>query len=393
MEQQRKNIAFLHQDFPGGGTEMVTMNIAKLLGELKVFVFAPNFHNDKLHSTLTNIEPVKLSYVFYDSRNIPTIVKNIKEKGIEFFVFPGGCNDVVCLADAIREETDCKIIYMSHFEPFWEYIEDREIKKRRTKGSFLKTLEWNLFRSHKYTFGIRKAIYKKIYKECYDKVDIFGVLCEEYGREIAKAIGIRYEGSKFRVLNNSVEPNNAYVVPKQKEVCFIGRLSYWDKRPENILKVWSLVEDKHPDWILNILGTGAEEENLKQLAKSLNLKRVHFLGFVSDVQSYYNRTSIVCMTSDYEGWGMVLMEAQTNGCVAMAFDCSAGVREILSPSWTNGVLVSPNRIKVYAKALSKLMSNDELRNRVAENGREAVQRFSPENSLSQWRGILKELSK
>ncbi len=393
MEQIEKNIAFLHQDFPGGGTEMVTMNIAKLLGRSKLFVFATNFHEDKLPSELINVELIKLPYVFYDSKNITTIVKNIKEKGIEFFVFPGGCNDVVCLADAIRIETDCKIVYMSHFEPFWEYIEDREIKKRRTKGSFIKSLEWNLFRSHKYRFGIRKAIYKDIYKACYDRVDIFGVLCEEYGREIAKAIGVKYEGSKFRVLNNSIELNDAYVMPKQKEVCFVGRLSYWDKRPEHILRVWSLIEDKHPDWVLNILGTGAEEENLKRLAHSLNLKRVHFLGFVSNVQSYYDKASIVCMTSAYEGWGMVLMEAQANGCAVMAFDCSAGVREILSPSWENGVLIKPNRIKTYATALSKLMGCDELRKRIAENGRVAVQRFSPKNSLSQWEDILKELSR
>ena len=76
----------------------------------------------------------------------------------------------------------------------------------------------------------------------------------------------------------------------------------------------------------------------------------------------------------------------------IAFDCSAGVREILSPSWENGVLIKPFDIKAYAEALSKLMSNDELRTQIAENGRCAVQRFSSENSLSQWRAILKELS-
>ena len=82
MEQIEKNIAFLHQDFPGGGTEMVTMNIAKLLGRSKLFVFATNFHEDKLPSELINVELIKLPYVFYDSKNITTIVKNIKEKGI-----------------------------------------------------------------------------------------------------------------------------------------------------------------------------------------------------------------------------------------------------------------------------------------------------------------------
>ena len=388
------NIAFLHQDFPGGGTEKVTINVAKILEQedSKVYVFASRIHNDKLSSEIKNIEVIALPCKFDDIQNIPTLIKNIQENDIQVLVFPGGVYDIIPFADIIREKTNCKCIYMSHSKPFWEYISMKELAEAKSKRNFLKRLHWYLIRSHKFTLGIKKARVCKSYKECYDKADMFGVLCENYGREIAKAIGVKYENSKFRVLTNHIEPINQYVKPKRKEVYYIGRLYYNAKRVDRLLSVWSMIEDRHPDWTLNLLGDGDEEDKLRCMAEKMGLKRVNFLGFSNNPQQYYDRASIVCLTSTYEGWPMVQLEAQANGCATIAFDCSAGVREILSPSWENGVLVKPHDLKAYAKALSKLMGDTQLREKIAENGRCAVQRFSPENTLSQWRAILKELS-
>ena len=156
--------------------------------------------------------------------------------------------------------------------------------------------------------------------------------------------------------------------------------------------MWSVIEDKHPDWSLNIVGEGEESSNLKQIAKREGLKRVNFIGFTNNPKQYYDRASIVCMTSTYEGWGMVLMEAQANRCAVMAFDCSAGVREILSPSWGNGVLIKPFDIDAYAKALSRLITDTDLREKIVMNGSESVKRFSLENTLQQWNSVFNELS-
>ena len=392
--QKKMNIAFIHQDFPGGGTEKVSINVAKLLESTgsKAYVFAFNLHTEKISSDIKNITPIKLSYKFDDQRNLSTFIDSINRYDIGLLIFPGGVYDIIPFADLIREKTNCKCIYMSHSKPFWEYISMKEAVIAKTKKNFLKRLHWYLIRSHKFTFGVKKARVCKIYKECYDKADMFGVLCENYGREIAKAIGVEYETSKFKVLTNHIDIKDTYVKEKQKEVYFIGRLNYTAKRVDRLLKVWHLIEDKHPDWCLNILGDGEEEHNLKALAKRLGLKRVNFLGFSNNPQPHYDRASIVCLTSTFEGWPMVQLEAQTNGCATIAFDCSAGVREILSPSWENGVLIKPFDIKAYAAALSKLMSDKDLRDRIVANGREALARFSPENTLKQWQEMMMELS-
>lgn len=386
------SIAFLHYEFPGGGAETVTFNLARMLEPkgIKVYIFVYNLIEDKMPKDVSNIEIIKLPYTV-DERNISIFINTINEKNISLFVYPTGVFDVILYSDEIRKHTNCKLVFMLHSLPFWGYFEQKENKKRSAKSSLLKRMEWIFFRSYKYAFGSRKRRFVRIYKECYDKVDIFGVLCEDYAKDIAKEIGVEYENSKFMVLNNHIEPNDKYVASKQKEICFIGRLSYWDKRPEHILRIWHKLETKHPDWSLNILGTGPEREMLEDLKNKLKLQRVNFLGFVANPQPYYDRASIVCLTSNYEGWGMVLMEAQANRCAVIAFDCSAGVREILSPSWENGVLVAPFNEKAFAESMSKLMCDEELRDRIAENGLNSVKRFSPENTLKQWEKMFEKL--
>ena len=116
------------------------------------------------------------------------------------------------------------------------------------------------------------------------------------------------------------------------------------------------------------------------------------MGFSPNPQPYYDRAAIVCMTSSFEGWPMVLLEAQMNGCVGMAFDVCTGINEILAPSMENGVLIKPFNKKEYAKTLSMLMEETNLRNRIAENGRKAVRRFSPENTIKQWVALFEKLS-
>ena len=176
--QNKTNIAFIHQDFPGGGTEMVTINVAKLLENSgsKVYVFAFNLHEEKRSSDIKNVTTIQLPHKFDDQRNVPTFIDSINHYDIRILIFPGGVYDIIPFADIIRENTNCKCVYMSHSKPFWEYISMKEAVVAKTKKNFLKRLHWYLIRSHKFTFGVKKARVCKIYKECYDKADIFGVL-------------------------------------------------------------------------------------------------------------------------------------------------------------------------------------------------------------------------
>ena len=97
------------------------------------------------------------------------------------------------------------------------------------------------------------------------------------------------------------------------------------------------------------------------------------------------------MTSMVEGCPMALLEAQQCGCATIAFDCSYGVREILSPNWEYGVYINNGDIEAFAEALSRLMSDDELRKKIQRNGANSVSRFSVEASVEQYDALINKM--
>jgi glycosyltransferase involved in cell wall biosynthesis len=89
---------------------------------------------------------------------------------------------------------------------------------------------------------------------------------------------------------------------------------------------------------------------------------------------------------------MALLEAQQFGCATIAFDCCYGVRDIISRNWENGVRVPNGEIESYAKALARLMSEDELRCKIQRNGMENIKRFSIEKSVERYEMLIKNLA-
>lgn len=144
----------------------------------------------------------------------------------------------------------------------------------------------------------------------------------------------------------------------------MGRLSYADKRVDRLIDIWNILKGKTAGWQLIIVGEGDEKKKLEAYVKKLNLTNVEFAGFCNNPKQYYDRASILCLTSSFEGWGLVLTEAQANGIVPIAFECSDGVKSILSPNEINGLLIPPFDLEAYAKKLLFVMNNTEARKRI-----------------------------
>ena len=384
-------IAFIHEKFPFGGGEVVTVNVMQSLKKYgyRFVVFSSEFYLDKLSSEIESVEYVTLQYKVGDPRNLPQLLSEIENKKVDVFVTQGF--RIPYLND-IRAQSREKVVFVSHNAPFWESVFKQENGKHSASKSITKWLEWYLLRSLKFKLGLFDKKLKNSYLNTYNSVDAFGVLCDSYAQEFAEKLGIEKSSSKFVTLTNAAYPSaQSCNTNKRKELCFVGRLSYADKRVDRLLQAWSLLEKRNEDWTLNIVGDGQEMEILKRLSQKLGLERICFKGFSTTPEIFYDSASIVCLTSTTEGWPMTLIEAQANACVAIAFDCSAGVREILSPSWENGVLIEPFDIEAYADALSRLMSDEDLRQRIAENGFKHVSTFSEERTAKQWTDMINNL--
>lgn len=183
---------------------------------------------------------------------------------------------------------------------------------------------------------------------------------------------------------------------RKKVVTAMGRLDVWEVKGFDLLmNAWAKIADKHPDWKLQIAGTGKEESMhlLRQMvAKKRIEKSVCFLGFVQNVQSLLEESSIFVLSSRIEGFPMSLLEAMSQGCACISFSLGGIIEEIIT-SGKDGIIVEDGNIQKFASNLDFLMGNYEFRTSLGENALNSVKRFSMENIMNKWIVLLESLVK
>jgi glycosyltransferase involved in cell wall biosynthesis len=390
-----KSIAFIHRSpFPNGGAEKVTIDIASWLIERgwRIYVIVKTI-DERLPEWIKNSD--RISIIPYNSLSHKQLARFIVELS-HLHRFDAIAIQGLWLRriDIIREQQSAPIIYCNHGVPLWQAIKKIRlcglVRSRTAKLPILgHAIGWLSYRASDFFRYRTINIYKMIYKNC----DVMTQLCDAYTHAMAKVLEVSDDNHLVTMYNAQPPAPIDYTTEKRREVIYVGRLSYEDKRVDRLLDIWHRVERRFPDWRLRIVGEGRERANLEAQATRLKLKRVEFCGATASPYEYYNTASILCLTSTFEGWGLVLTESQQAGVVPIAFACSEGVAEILSPSWENGVLIEPFDIDAYAAALARLMSEDELRKQIAVNCREAVKRYDLEHVGRSWEELIASLKK
>lgn len=143
-------------------------------------------------------------------------------------------------------------------------------------------------------------------------------------------------------------------LPKGKTLIYVGRLDVGQKRVDRLIKLWSKIFPHYPDWTLKIIGDGPDRFKIEKL--SSKCENIQILGF-QDPEPYYREASILCMTSNFEGFGLVLIEAMSKGCVPIAFDSFSALHDILDD---DKLKVTPFSESEYIEKLSALMNNPAL---------------------------------
>jgi len=176
----------------------------------------------------------------------------------------------------------------------------------------------------------------------------------------------------------------------KKVVLSVGRLNY-QKGYEFLLNAWEIVSAKHPDWELRIAGTGELELQLKDQAKYLNIdSSVKFLGLISNVEEEYMNSSIYAMSSRFEGFPMVLLEAMSYALPVVSFDCHTGPADIITDE-EDGILVEAGDVEGLAQGICSLIENENLRKAMSFNARNNIKRFSKENIIFEWVNLFQSL--
>lgn len=197
---------------------------------------------------------------------------------------------------------------------------------------------------------------------------------------------------KVIAIHNFIKLTNIQQIEKQKEVLYLGRLNNTQKRLDLLLKIWSNIEEKAPDWKLIICGDGPDKEMLKNLSTDLKLQHIEFKGHVTDTDYYFKRVSIFCMTSAIEGMPMVLLEASCHGVIPMAFNTYEAAPDLIKDNY-NGRLIEPYDTTHYTSALLELLKNKPLREKLQYNAMTYVQQFSSDKIINQWEELFKSILK
>lgn len=204
----------------------------------------------------------------------------------------------------------------------------------------------------------------------------------------------KYIGNKLQ--NVHVMHNPLFLKPlenlckKEKIILSVGRIDDWHYKGFDILiKSWERICRKYPEWKLKIIGDGSENNInfLKSLAH--NIDNIEFLNFTSNIQKEYQHAAIYCLSSRYEGWGLVFTEAMSQGCATIVCDFNGRQKEIVKDN-INGIICQPENENQLVDKIELLIDNDDLRSKLAINAMRSLDQLSELHIAKQWENLIHE---
>lgn len=232
--------------------------------------------------------------------------------------------------------------------------------------------------------------YSKDIRDKYGKMDYLLLLTEELKSEVESILIGSNQKTKCLTVPNFIANKEFIKDTKRKnQVISVGRLSP-EKGFDRLLFIWKEFLDNNENYILKIVGDGQEKERLIQLAKSLNISdSVVFTGYLSNDETVneIRKSKVYAMTSVHEAFGIVLLEAITQGTPIIAYDVRVGPRSIIKDGY-NGFLVKENDIEGFVEKLYSLLKEGDIYNNISENAITSSELYSVEKIKRIWSDIL-----
>ena len=365
-----------------GGVQRVTNNLSQLLSvQNEVYIIC--FNKNEKNRYVDNI-PIVAVKSDIELKNI------LDQLNIEVIINQTGYSVKFTKMLLYITNNKAKIINNLHINPLNFYDNHKNIIQElfnRKKIGFLNTyftrkiiLRYHVWKQRKELGFIVK------------NTDAFVMLSEKFKPELFFLVPkLKKYLHKIHGIGNPFQRPEVDVkaLPKENIVLFVGRLDLSQKRVDLLLEIWKKLHAQAPDWKFWVLGDGAEKKNMEKYCLQNKLDRVQFFGKV-DPTEYYKKAKIFHMTSAFEGFGNVLIEAQSYGCVPMLFDSYSAASDIVYHN-ENGILVQPFDCNEYAAETKNLMDNPVKTSELALNAYENVLRFSYEETYKKWEKVFETL--
>ena len=176
----------------------------------------------------------------------------------------------------------------------------------------------------------------------------------------------------------------------EKRLITVGRLEP-QKGYDYLIEACIPVFKKYPEWRIDIYGDGSQKQYLQNMISDTHMDdNICLCGVSKNIQQEYLKSSAFIMSSRYEGFPMVLLEAASFGLPLISFDCVSGPREIILHGF-NGLLVELNDISGLSRAIEKIIEDYKLRQEMGINSIERANQFTIDSIMKQWDSLFRRM--
>ena len=388
--KEKIEVAFLHPRLLLGGAEKVSYDTTLLFNKWGIHsTFFTGLLVKEQFPTCPEAYDIELlpKGKFLSHEQIEFIISKIQERNIKILFLV--CNLNV-LPTEIQERTGCKLVCWLHSVPFWEvrYKMGHKIAKYRNYPKKVLSPIVNLYLKRKLQTYKEKVLRR--YHNNFVGCDAYIVLCEGYKKELMHDLHLDNDASsKIYPILNTLEIKQDVNLKKKKEIIYMGRLAYPDKRVDRIVDIWKLIYQRLPEWTFKIYGVGEEEPFLRKQIKKNHLERIVLAGYAANPAEIYENASILCLTSSYEGIPMAAIEGQNHGVIPVMFNCTFGVQHVVGEE--AGILVTPFDLEEYAQKLYELCADSTLQERLRNNCLQKRKEYAFGVNDDIWRNLLNNL--
>lgn len=387
----KPNILFLLKGLEIGGLEVVTAVLANKFVEeghqVSVFSFLGGKHSiaDRFDARIKLYQQDDYSR---SKENVAKLRKVLVDDKIDIIINQWGLPYTpIKTARKAAKGLDVKIISVYHNAPsFNGRIQKLNIALMGCEN-LMKRLALRLMR-----FAFKKVTSRAM-AYIYRHSDLFLVLSPSYIEEFKRFTGVS-DDRYLQVLTNPITvEHDGYEYAfneKQKEIIYVGRLDFVQKRVYRVIDTWNYLEEHFPDWRLTIVGDGEDRENLENHVKYLGLKRVSFEGFQKPID-YYKRASILLLTSDFEGFPLVLAESMSFGVIPAVYNSYSAVCDIIDDG-KDGIVLPYHKNGYQAEEAAgmivNIMKDDGKREQMALAAIKKSKEYTVEKIYSEWERVF-----
>lgn len=205
-------------------------------------------------------------------------------------------------------------------------------------------------------------------------------------------IKVKYDYEKAVVIPNSISVKTNEMECVDSKLSFkyciaVGRLVKL-KQFDKLIETYSKSNLPNREIHLVILGEGEERARLEKQIEYLQMTEfIHLLGFKDTALCYIREAQFLALSSKYEGFSMVILEALSSGIPVISFDCETGPSELVQNEY-NGLLIENQNFEALQEAFERMVDDSQLYYSCKENAKVSVIRFSNENNVEKWLSLL-----